>query len=115
MLTLGSMARRLARTRFGQRALTRPDGLGILERKPTVRVYGGVALMAISVLTGLPSLALLSYLSVRMSDPRIIAIGGPVSFVAVHVMFGAGVYLAGQNYASQALLWATKRFLQKHA
>jgi len=109
------MARRLARTRFGQRALARPDGLRILERKPTIRVYGGLALMAISVLTGLPSLALLSYLSVRMSDPKIIAIGGPVSFAAVHIMFGAGVYLAGQNYASETLLWATQRFLQKHA
>ena len=71
--------------------------------------------MAFSVLTGLPSLAFLSYLSVRMNDPRIIVIGGPVSFAAVHILFGAGVYLAGQNYASQALLWATKRFLQKHA
>jgi hypothetical protein len=71
--------------------------------------------MAISVLTGLPSLALLSYLSVRMGKPMIIAVGGPVAFAMVHIIFGVGVYLAGQNYASEALLWATKRFLQKHA
>jgi hypothetical protein len=33
----------------------------------------------------------------------------------VHIIFGLGVYLAGQNYAIEALLWLTKRFLEKHA
>jgi hypothetical protein len=108
------MARRLARTKFGQKALTRPDGLGILKQKPTTRVYGGLALMALSF-SGLPALAFLGYLSVKMSKPLIIAVGGPVVFILVHIMFGVGVYLAGQNYAMEALLWATKRFLGKYA
>jgi len=112
---LSSMARRLARTKFGQKALTQPDGLGILKQKPTTRVYGGLGLMALSYLTGLPALAFLSYLSVKMSKPMIIAVGGPVVFGLVHIMFGVGVYLAGQNYAMEALLWATKRFLEKYA
>jgi hypothetical protein len=110
-----SMARRLARTKFGQKALTQADGLNILEQKPTHRVYGGLALMALSYLAGLPALAFLSYLSVKKSLPLIIAIGGPVVFGLVHIMFGIGVYLAGQNYAMEALLWATKRFLKKYA
>jgi hypothetical protein len=112
---LGSVARRLARTKFGQKALTQPDGLGILKQKPTIRVYGGLALMALSYLTGLPALAFVSYLSVKMSKVMIIAVGGPVVFGLVHIMFGVGVYLAGQNYAIQALLWATRRFLEKYA
>jgi len=112
---LRSVARRLARTRFGQRALTQPDRPGILKRKPTKRVYGGLALMALSALTGLPALALLSYLSVRMGKPKIIAVGGPVAFALVHIIFGLGVYLAGQNYAIEALLWTTKRFLERHS
>jgi len=112
---LGSVARRLARTRFGQRALTQPDQPGILKQKPTKRVLGGLTLMALSALTGLPALALLSYLSVRMGKPMIIAVGGPVVLVLVHIIFGLGVYLAGQNYAIEALLWLTKRFLEKHA
>jgi hypothetical protein len=112
---LSSMARRLARTKFGQKALTQPDELGILKQKLTTRVYGGLALMALSYLTGLPALAFLSYLSVKMSKPMIIAVGGPIVFGLVHIMFGVGVYLAGQNYAMEALLWATKRFLAKYA
>ncbi len=111
---LSSMARRLARTKFGQKALSQPDGPGILKQKPSTRVYAGLALMALSYLTGLPALAFLSYLSVKMSKPIIIAVGGPVVFGLVHIMFAAGVYLAGKNYAMEVLLWATKRFLEKY-
>jgi hypothetical protein len=112
---LGSMARRLARTKFGQRALIQTDGPGILKRKLTARVYGGLALMLLSYLTGLPGLALLGYLSVKLSKPLIIGIGGPVVFGLVHIMFGLGVYPAGKNYAKDALLWATKVFVKKFA
>jgi len=44
----------------------------------------------------------------------IIAVGGPVVLLLVHIMFGVGVYLAGKNYALEVLQWATKRFLQKY-
>ena len=115
MTPLSSMARRLARTKFGQKALTQSDGLGILNEKPTARVYGGLALMALSFLASLPTLAFLSYLSVKMSKATIIAVGGPVVFGLGHIMFGLGVYLAGKNYAMKALLWATGRFLEKYA
>jgi len=109
------MARRLARTRFGRKALSQPDGPGILKQKPTPRIYCGLALMGLSYVTGLPGLALLSYLSVKTGRPLIMAVGGPVVFGLVHIMFGVGVYLAGQNYAMAALLWATRRFLEKYA
>jgi hypothetical protein len=52
---------------------------------------------------------------VKLSKPMTIAVGGPVVILLVHIMFGVGVYLAGQNFASEVLQWATKRFLQKFA
>ncbi len=108
-------ARRLAQTKFGQIALTKPDGLSILKQRPGARVYVGLVLLAISCLISLPSLAFLSYLSVKLSKPIIIAAGGPFVIILVHIMFGVGVYLAGQNYALDLLQWATKRFLKKYA
>ena len=111
---LRSIARKLDRTKFGQKALAQTEGLGFLKQKPTPRVYAGLTLVALSYLTGLPALASLSYLSVKMSEPVIIALGGLVVFGLVHVMFGVGVYLAGRNYAMEALLWATKKFLKKY-
>jgi len=112
---LRSIARRLAQTKFGQKSLTKPDDLSILKQKPGTRVYVGLGLMAMSYLLGLPALAFLSYLSVKLSKPMTIAVGGPVVILLVHIMFGVGVYLAGQNYAVKLLQWATKRFLQKYA
>ena len=112
---LRSLARKLAQTKFGQTSLTKPDGLSILKQQPGTRVYVGLVLMAMSFLIGLPALAFLSYLSVKLSKPMTIAIVGPVVILFVHIIFGVGVYLAGQNYASKVLQWATKRFLQKYA
>ena len=112
---LRSLARGLAQTKFGQKSLSNPDGLSILKQQPGKRVYVGIGLMALSFLLGLPALAFLSYLSVKLSKPMTIAVGGPVVFLLVHIMFGVGVYLAGQNYAVAFLQWATKRFLQKYA
>ena len=115
MSLLRSIARKLAQTKFGQKSLTKPDGLSILKQQPGTRVYVGLGLIAISCLISLPALAFLSYLSVKLSSPMIIAVGGPVVILVVHIMFGVGVYLAGQNYALKLLQWATKRFLQKYA
>ena len=110
---LRSLARRLAQTKFGQKSLSNPDGLSVLKQQPGKRVYAGLVLMAMSSLLGLPALAFLSYLSVKWSKPMTIAVGGPAVIILVHIVFGVGVYLAGQNYASKVLQWATKRFLQK--
>lgn len=115
MSLLRSFARRLAQTGFGQKSLTQPDGLSVFKQKPGTRVYVGLVLMGLSFLISLPALAFLSYLSVKLSRPMTIAVGGPVVILLVHIMFGLGVYLAGQNYAVTVLQWATKQFLQKYA
>ena len=114
MPLLSSFAHRLAQTRFGQKSLAQADGLSVLKQQPGMHVYVGLFLMAMSFLTGLPALAFLSYLSVKLSKPMTIAVGGPVVIILVHIMFGVGVFLAGQNYALKMLHWATKWFLQKY-
>ena len=114
MVLLRSFARKLEQTKFGQKSLTKPDGLPILKQQPGARVYVGLVLLVMSFLISLPVLAFLSYLSVKLTKPLIIAVGGPVVFLLVHIMFGVGVYLAGNNYVLEVLHWVTKRFLQKY-
>ncbi len=114
MVLLRSFAHKLEQTKFGQKSLTKPDGLSILKQQPGARVYVGLVLLVMSFLISLPVLAFLTYLSVKLTTPIIIAVGGPVVFLLVHIMFGVGVYLAGNNYALEMLHWATKRFLQKY-
>ena len=115
MTPLKSLSRRLTQTRFGQKALAQPDSPDFLKQKPTPRVYVGLGLVALSYLIVLPALALLGYLSLKLSKPMIIAVGGPVFYVLVHIMAGVGAYLAGRNYLKEALLWVTKRFMQRYA
>ncbi len=113
MSLMKSIAHRLAQTRFGQNSLVKPDELAIFKKNPGLRFYIGLILIALSFLISLPALAFLSYLSVELSKPLIIAVGGPAVFLFVHIMFAAGVYLSGKNYALEILQWVTKRFLQK--
>ena len=115
MSFLRFFAIRLARTQFGQKSLTKPDRLSILKLQHRVCVYVGLFLLATSFLISSPTLAFLSYLSVKLTNPMIIAVGGPVVLLLVHIIFGVGVYLVGKNYALEVLQWATKRFLQKYA
>ena len=114
MALIKSFAIRLAKTKFGQTSLTKSESLHVLMPKPSIRVYVGLGLLVMSCLISLPILAFLGYLSLNMSKPVIIAVGGPVVLILVHIMFGLGVYLAGQNYAIEFLHWATIRFLKKY-
>ena len=114
MVLLRSFARKLEQTKFGQKSLTKPDGLPFLKQQNSARVYIGLVLLVMSFLICLPALAFLTYLSVKLTKPIIIAVGSPVIFILVHIMFGGGVYLAGNNYAIEVLHWSTKRFLQKY-
>jgi hypothetical protein len=107
-------ARKLVQTKFGQKSLTKSDELSIFKQRPGRRVYIGLILMTMSFLIGLPGVAFLSYLSVKLDKPMTIAVGGPIIILISHITFGAGVYLAGQNYALEVLHRATKRFLQKY-
>jgi len=57
--------------------------------------------------------------TVRLSRPCLeratdLAVGGGAVFVAVHLIFAAGVYLAGANYAKILLRWFASRFLRIH-
>jgi hypothetical protein len=108
------IAESLAGTRFGQRALAEEANLGIFRRKPSARFYLGLSLMALSYLLGLPAIALCGYLAYAWKEPLIFPFGVGAVFVAVHLLFATGVYLAGANYAMVLLRWFTGRFLRKH-
>ncbi len=112
---LKNLANRIRETNLGRKALAQPDGLDFLKKKPTSRFYVGLALMALSYLISLPALALCGYLSMRWEEPWIAVLGLPAVFIAVHLLFLLGAFLAGGNYAMNTFLWATKRFLRKYA
>ena len=111
---LQPLAKRISQTKLGQKALAQPDGWGFIKEKPSPRFYSGLALIVFSFLLSLPALAFCGYLATRWKDPWIAVIGVPAIFIAVHLIFALGAWLAGSNYAVSAFLLFTKIFLLKY-
>ncbi len=105
---------RLAQTRFGRRALAQKVDLGAFRARPSPRFYLGLSLIALSFLLSLPAMALCGYLARAWGEPLIFPLGVGAVLVAVHLLFAAGVYLAGANYAMILLRWLARRFLRRH-
>ncbi len=65
--------------------------------RPTPRELTGIALACVSYLVGWPAVGLLGVLSVRFGEPLLLAVGGPSFLVLSHLLFAAGLYLAGSR------------------
>jgi hypothetical protein len=112
-LLIESIALKIAKTKLGQKSLIKPEQIFVFHEKPGPRVYFGLILFVMSF-TSMPTIALLSFLSLKLKEPLIVAIGAPAVIILVHIIFGLGVYLAEKkSYAKDFLLSITKRFLEK--
>src|SRR4030067_3854069 len=101
-------AQRIAKTEFASKAINENADLNAFKEKPSARLCLGMFLMGISYIIGWPAIGLFAGLSLYWHQPLIIVIGGPLLFGLAHLVFLAGMYLAGGN-----ILWyflgATKR------
>ena len=59
-------------------------------------------------------MAICVYLAHQWERPLVLLLGGGAIWMLIHLMFAAGAYLSGGNYALVLLRWATSRFLKKH-
>ena len=104
---------RLARTSYVAEALAHPVDLGALRHRPTARVWVGLFLALLSYMIGWPVIALLGYLAVRLQQPLVLAIGGPVTYGVSHGTFLVGAWLAGRDYLPILMRWAARRAFRK--
>jgi hypothetical protein len=104
---------RLAETSYVKGALANPVELSALRRKPTRRVWVGIFLAGLAYLIGWPLILLLGYLAVRLGEPLVVVIGGPVAYGISHLTFLAGAYLAGADYVKIFMSWATRRLFER--
>jgi hypothetical protein len=115
----GGMTRRLAmflaRTGYGEKVLAQEADLSALRRKPSFSLYMGLALIALSYIVGGPAIVLGGYMAVMGAGSWIMAAAAVAVFILVHLVFAAGAWLAGANYAAVLLHWVVRRFLLGHA
>lgn len=113
-MVLEKIAAWAARTEFGRNAILEQADLGPFREKPTPRIIIGIFLMAFSYVIGWPAVAFFGVLAVWFGQPLIAIVGGPVIYGISHLVFYAGLYLAGARYTWVFLRWATRMFIEKH-
>lgn len=112
---INRLAKRLARTKYGQRVMAEEADLNALHRRPSPRLYLGLALIALSYLIGWAALLLAGCMALEGGPALTLAASAVAAFVLVHLLFAAGVWLAGANYAAILLHWLARRLLLARA
>ena len=113
MSIIKQMANRAAKTKFASRAIKDGADLSAFKEKPTAKNYLGIFLMCCSYIIGWPAAGLIGAISIYRHEPLLIIIGGPLLLVIAHLVFLAGVYLAGGKYIMVFFRWATRVTLEK--
>ena len=108
-----SCLQNLTRKQFMQRILQEELDLRCLKRKPTAREQFGIILMLFSYVIGWPAVAFFGFLSVYLKQPRVLIIGGPLTYGTSHVVFLVGMYIAGKDYATVFMKWSLKKACEK--
>jgi hypothetical protein len=103
----------IAKTKFASRAITERADLSVFKERPAARNFAGIFLMCCSYIIGLPAIGLIGALSVYWNEPLLIIVGGPLLLITAHLVFLAGMYLAGGKYVMVFLRWATRVVLEK--
>ena len=113
MNIIKKIANDIAKTKFASRAINDRADLSAFKEKPTAQNFIGIFLMCCSFIMGLPGVGLIAALSVKWQEPLLIIIGGPFIIIVAHLVFFAGMYLAGGNYLMVFFRWATRVIIEK--
>jgi hypothetical protein len=82
--------------------------LSAFKQKPTPVVLAGVFAIVFSYVIGWPAIAALGVLSVKLHNPWIVAVGGPITYGLSHLVFILGMYLSGAKYSLIFFRWLTR-------
>jgi hypothetical protein len=110
---LKSIVRRIEATAWMRNAMNNDDVLHIFREKPAGQVYLGMGLILVSYVIGWPAVAMMGVMAFYVGEPLILAIGGPLFYGLSHLVFLAGLYLAGKRYAIALAHWASRKALAR--
>ena len=112
MSIINRLANGIAKTKFASRAINDGADLSAFKEKPTVQKFFGIFLMCCSYIIGWPAVVLIGALSIHRHEPLLIIIGSPLLLVIAHLVFLAGMYLAGGKYIMVFFSWASRVTLE---
>jgi hypothetical protein len=110
---IARIVKKIASTAYAQKAMEEKADLTAFKQKPSARILLGVALIAFSYVLAWPSISALAGLAVYLKEPWVAVIGGPLTYGLSHLVFMAGMYLAGAKYSAIFLRWGTRMLVEK--
>lgn len=104
---------RLAALPYVQRAIADQADLSAFKARPTLRILAGVFLIGASFVVCWPLISVLGYLALRLGNPWIVAVGGPLAYGFSHLVFLAGMYLSGAEYSLIFCRWLVRMVMER--
>jgi hypothetical protein len=104
---------RIGNTSFVRNAIAEKADLTAFKQKPSARILFGVFLIGFSYIIGWPAVGALAGLAIYLEEPLVAIIGGPLTYGLSHLVFLAGMVLAGAKYSGIFLRWATRIVMEK--
>lgn len=108
---LTNFKRKLAGTRLIRKVLNEPVDVELLKKRPSVRFFIGLGIIALSYLLAWPVIGLLGIIAVRRHKPGLFALGSPIAYGVSTLVFLLGVWLAGKD--ALAYMRASGRLLMR--
>jgi hypothetical protein len=87
--------------------------LSAFKEKPSPAVLAGVFAIGFSFVIGWPAIAALGVLSLKLHNPWIVAVGGPLTYGLSHLVFLLGMYLSGAKYSLIFFRWLTRVSMER--
>jgi hypothetical protein len=94
-------------------AILEQADLSAFKEKPTPVVLVGVFAIGFSFVIGWPAIAALGVLSLKLHNPWIVAVGGPLTYGLSHLVFLLGMYLSGAKYSLIFFRWLTRVSMER--
>ncbi len=109
----GRLADRLLNRPFVAAAVHDHADLSAFGEKPSLRIILGLLAIGLSYLIGWPAVAGLGIVAVKLHQPWIAVIGGPLTYGLSHLVFILGMYLCGAEYSVIFLRWLSRKGVEQ--
>jgi hypothetical protein len=104
---------KIAATGFVRSAIDDRADLSAFKEKPNAKIFAGLLAIMVSYIIGWPAIAALGFLSIKLHEPWIVVVGGPVTYGLSHLVFLLGMYLCGALYSLIFLRWLTRVSMER--
>lgn len=110
---LRKLIRKIADIDFVRIAIEEEADLSAFKEKPSLQVLTGVLLICMGSFLGWPAVAVLGVLAIKLNEPLVAVIGGPLAYGISYPVFMLGMYFSGAKYTMIFFRWFSRVTVEK--